>query len=286
MKLLRYGESGRERPGALDRNGEIRDLSALVSDISSATLSGPLLASLAAVDIERLPRVSGAVRLGPCVGNPSKFVCIGLNYRDHAREVGLPIPEEPVLFQKATSSICGPHDPIRLPRSSAKTDWEVELGVVIGTRASHVNEQDALAHVAGYCVVNDVSERAFQMERGGQWTKGKSADTFGPVGPWLVTRDDVRDPQALDIWLKVDGRSYQRSNTDQMVFGVARLVSYVSEFMTLLPGDIIATGTPAGVGLAQRPTPVFLAAGQTVTLGIAGLGEQSHVCEQAASESK
>lgn len=270
----------------LDRNGEIRDLSALVSDISSATLSNALLTSLAAVDVERLPRVTQPVRLGPCIGNPSKFVCIGLNYRDHAQEVGLPLPQEPVVFQKATSSISGPDDPIILPPNAAKTDWEVELGVVIGTRASHVSETDALTHVAGYCLVNDVSERAFQMERGGQWTKGKSADTFGPIGPWLVTRDEIDDPQSLVLWLEVDGHVYQRSNTNQMIFSVARLVSYVSAFMTLLPGDILATGTPAGVGLAQRPTPVFLAPGQTVTLGIAGLGQQRHACERHAIGSK
>lgn len=286
MKLIRYGEIGRERPAVLDQQGRLRDLGGLVSDISAETLSRGLLASLAAVDVERLPQVTGGVRVGACIANPSKFVCIGLNYLDHAQEVGLPLPQEPVLFQKATTAICGPNDPICLPPGGGKTDWEVELGVVIGARASHIGEREALAHVAGYCLVNDVSERAFQMERGGQWTKGKSADSFGPIGPWLVTRDEVDDPQSLELWLKVDGRTYQRSNTNQMIFGVARLVSYVSQFMTLLPGDIIATGTPAGVGMAQRPTPVYLAPGQIVTLGIAGLGEQSHLCELHPSATK
>ncbi|MDX2102086.1 MAG: FAA hydrolase family protein [Alphaproteobacteria bacterium] len=273
MRLLRYGPIGAERPGLLDATGTIRDLGAVIPDIGPATLGDETLAHLRSLDPASLPIVDGTPRLGACVGHVSKFLCVGLNYSDHAAETGAQVPSEPILFFKAPSAICGPNDPVEIPRGSVKTDWEVELGVVIGTRAKYVSEADALAHVAGYCVVNDVSERDFQMHRQGQWMKGKSHDGFGPIGPWLVTRDEVPDPQNLSMFLEVDGHRYQSGSTRTMVYGVAHLVSYISQFMTLLPGDIISTGTPPGVGLGQKP-PVFLRAGQTIRLGIDGLGEQ------------
>jgi 2-keto-4-pentenoate hydratase/2-oxohepta-3-ene-1,7-dioic acid hydratase in catechol pathway len=274
MKLLRYGEPGRERPGLVDETGQLRDLSGVVRDIGGDALLPQNLERLRALDPKTLPPVEGTPRIGPCVGGVGKFVCVGLNYSDHAAESGLPVPSEPVLFMKATSAICGPNDDVEIPRGSEKTDWEVELGIVIGTPAKYVSEADALSHVAGYCVVNDVSERAFQIERGGQWDKGKGCDTFGPIGPWLVTADEVPDPQGLHMWLEVDGHRYQDGSTRTMVFGVAHLVHYISQFMSLQPGDVISTGTPPGVGLGQKP-PVYLRAGQTMRLGIQGLGEQT-----------
>jgi 2-keto-4-pentenoate hydratase/2-oxohepta-3-ene-1,7-dioic acid hydratase in catechol pathway len=277
MKLLRYGPPGAEKPGVLDGEGRIRDLSAHVADIAGATLSPDGLAALAALPLDSLPIVDPAVRLGPCVTGTGKFICIGLNYSDHAAETGATVPTEPVIFMKATSAIQGPNDPVEIPRNSVKTDWEVELGVVIGKTAKYVSEEDALDHVAGYCVINDLSERAFQLEHQGQWTKGKSADTFGPVGPWLVTKDEVADPQALDMWLEVNGHRYQNGSTRTMVYGVAFVVSYLSRFMSLRPGDIISTGTPPGVGLGQKP-PVYLKAGDRMELGIQGLGQQRQIC--------
>jgi ureidoglycolate lyase len=274
MKLLRFGPNGQEKPGLLDATGTLRDLSGIVDDIAGNVLSDTFLAKLRDVDPTTLPAVSGQPRIGPCVGRVGKFVCIGLNYADHAAESGLPVPAEPVVFNKWTSAICGPNDDIEIPRGSVKTDWEVELGVVIGKAAKYVDEADALDYVAGYCIVNDVSEREWQIERGGQWDKGKGFDTFGPLGPWLVTRDEVPDPQALDLWLEVDGHRYQNGNTRTMVFGVAQLVAYLSRCMSLQPGDVISTGTPPGVGLGIKPNPVYLKPGQTVRLGIAGLGEQ------------
>jgi 2-keto-4-pentenoate hydratase/2-oxohepta-3-ene-1,7-dioic acid hydratase in catechol pathway len=274
MKLLRFGEPGRERPGLVDQSGSLRDLSGIVDDIAGDVLGDAGLDMLRRIDPGTLPLVGGSPRIGACVGRTGKFICVGLNYADHARETGKEPPAEPILFMKATSAICGPDDDIEIPEGSSKTDWEVELGVVIGKRAKYVREEDALEHVAGYCTVNDVSERAFQSERGGQWTKGKSHDTFGPVGPWLVTRDEVADPQALELWLEVDGIRRQNGSTRTMIFGVASLVSYISRFMTLEPGDIIATGTPPGVGLGHKP-PVFLRAGQTMRLAVAGLGTQT-----------
>lgn len=274
MKLLRYGPAGSEKPGLMHGDGTIRDLSGQVGDIARDTLSDAGLAALAALDHDALPVVSGDPRLGPCVGGVGKMVCVGLNYSDHAAETGMDVPPEPILFFKATSAICGPNDDVIIPRGSVKSDWEVELGVVIGKPASYVDETDALAHVAGYCIVNDLSERAFQIERSGQWVKGKSADTFGPVGPWLVTRDEVADPQNLSMWLDVDGHRYQDGSTRTMVYGVAHLVSYISQFMSLHPGDIISTGTPPGVGMGQKPQ-VYLRPGQTMRLGIEGLGEQA-----------
>ncbi|WP_421916975.1 fumarylacetoacetate hydrolase family protein [Mesorhizobium sp.] len=274
MKLLRFGPLGQEKPGLLDGDGLLRDLSGVVADIAGEALGDEALARLAALDPETLPLVEGNPRIGACVGKVGKMICVGLNYADHARETGKEPPAEPILFMKATTALCGPDDDIEIPRGSQKTDWEVELGVVIGKRAKYVDETEALGHVAGYCVVNDVSERAFQSERGGQWTKGKSHDTFGPIGPWLVTRDEIADPQAIDLWLEVDGVSRQNGSTRTMIFGVAHLVSYISQFMTLEPGDIIATGTPPGVGLGQKP-PLFLKAGQTMRLGVAGLGIQT-----------
>jgi len=273
MKLVRYGSKGQEKPGIVDGNGKLRDLSGLVDDIAGATLSAQGLEKLKAVDVSKLPEAR-AERLGPCVGKVGKFICVGLNYADHARESGQEPPKEPVLFMKATSAICGPNDDVIIPRNSKKTDWEVELGVVIGKEARYADPKDALAHVAGYCIVNDVSEREFQIERGGQWVKGKSADTFGPIGPWLVTREEIADPQALSMWLEVDGHRYQNGSTATMIFGVAQLVSYISQFMSLQPGDIISTGTPPGVGLGQKPQPIYLKPGQTMRLGIDGLGEQ------------
>jgi ureidoglycolate lyase len=274
VKLLRYGPPGAEKPGLLDAQGRIRDLSGIVTDIGGATLLPDGLARLRTTDPMSLPLVEGNPRFGPCVAGIGKFVCIGLNYADHAAESGHPVPDEPVIFMKATSAVCGPDDDVEIPRGSEKTDWEVELGVVIGKPAKHVDEAQALEHVAGYCVINDVSERSFQIERGGQWTKGKSHDTFGPIGPWLVTRDEVPDPQNLGMWLEVDGKRYQDGSTRTMVFGVAFLVSYLSRFMSLRPGDVISTGTPPGVGLGQKP-PVYLRPGQTIRLGIEGLGEQT-----------
>ncbi|WP_428395085.1 fumarylacetoacetate hydrolase family protein [Lichenicoccus sp.] len=282
MKLLRYGAPGAERPGLLDRQGHIRDLSAHLDDVAGTALLPDALARLATLDTADLPAVEGGPRIGPCVGHVGKFICIGLNYADHAAETGAAIPKEPILFMKATSAITGPYDPLIIPRGSEKTDWEVELGVVIGTEARCVSEADAMAHVAGYCLVNDVSERAWQAERGGQWTKGKSADSFGPIGPWLVTADEVADPQALSLWLSVDGVQRQHGSTATMVFGVRTLVAYISQFMSLQPGDIISTGTPPGVGLGIKPRPVFLRPGQTVRLGIDGLGEQTQVTRAAA----
>lgn len=274
MKLLRFGPVGQEKPGLIDHQGKLRDLSGIVTDIAGDVLSDDSLAALRALDPTTLPLVEGEPRIGACVGRIGKFICVGLNYADHARETGKEPPAEPILFMKATSAVCGPNDDIEIPQGATKTDWEVELGIVIGKRAKYVGEADAFAHVAGYCTVNDVSERAFQSERGGQWTKGKSHDSFGPIGPWLVTRDEIPDPQALDLWLEVDGTRHQNGSTRTMIFGVAHLVAYISQFMTLEPGDIIATGTPPGVGLGQKPQ-VFLRPGQTVRLGVEGLGSQT-----------
>ncbi len=274
MKLLRYGAPGQERPGMLDAEGRLRDLSAHVPDIDGAALAPAVLGRLAALDASDLPLVEGSPRLGPCVGGVGKMVCVGLNYADHAAESGMPVPAEPVLFLKPSSAICGPNDDIQIPPGAAKADWEVELGVVIGKTARYVSKAEAMEHVAGYCIVNDVSERAYQLERGGQWDKGKGCDTFGPIGPWLVTRDEVPDPQALDLWLEVDGRRFQDGNTRTMVFDVVTLVSYISQFMSLQPGDVISTGTPPGVGMGQKPHPIYLKAGQVMRLGVAGLGEQ------------
>jgi 2-keto-4-pentenoate hydratase/2-oxohepta-3-ene-1,7-dioic acid hydratase in catechol pathway len=271
MKLLRYGEPGAERPGVLDDAGRIRDLSEVVGDIGGQWLAD--LSWADRLDIGKLPVVEGEPRLGPCVANTGKFICIGLNYADHAAESGLQVPPEPVIFMKATSAICGPNDDVLIPRGSTATDWEVELGVVIGKPAKYVSEEHALDHVAGYCVINDVSERDFQTKRSGQWTKGKSCDTFGPVGPWLVTRDEVADPQRLKMWLKVSGDMKQNGSTATMVYGVAHVISYLSQFMTLHPGDIVSTGTPPGVGQGFKP-PRYLKAGDTVELGIEGLGTQ------------
>ena len=273
MKLLRYGPAGQEKPGLLDAKGRLRDLSGHVPDIAGEVLLPQGLARLAALDTDTLPLVDGSPRLGPCVAGTGKFICIGLNYSDHAAETGAAVPSEPIVFMKATSAIVGPDDRVEIPRGSEKTDWEVELGVVIGQTAKYVSEQDAMQYVAGYCVVNDLSERAFQIERQGQWTKGKSADTFGPTGPWLVTRDEIPDPQHLPMWLEVNGVRRQNGSTATMVFGVAKLVSYLSQFMSLRPGDIISTGTPPGVGMGMKP-PTYLKPGDVVTLGIEGLGEQ------------
>jgi len=273
MKLLRYGPAGREKPGMLDAEGRLRDLSAVMPDIGPAQLGDGVLARLRKLDPASLPRVRGTPRIGCPVAAVGKFIGIGLNYSDHAAEVGAPLPREPVVFTKATSCIQGPNDPVMLPRGFVKTDWEVELGVVIGTTARYVTQKDALAHVAGYCVVNDLSEREYQMERGTQWDKGKGCDSFGPIGPWLVTRDEVPHPQRLDLWLDVNGQRRQTGNTRTMVFGVAQLISYLSRFMTLLPGDVVTTGTPPGVGLGMRP-PQFLRKGDVLQLGVAGLGVQ------------
>jgi 2-keto-4-pentenoate hydratase/2-oxohepta-3-ene-1,7-dioic acid hydratase in catechol pathway len=280
MKLFRHGPAGAERPGMIAPDGSLRDVSGIVADIAGPVLLPDGLAALRALDAMSLPAVAPVVRTGACVGRVPKFICVGLNYADHAAETGAQVPPEPVLFMKGVNAICGPDDDVEIPRGSTKTDWEVELGVVIGRPAKYVAEADALGHVAGYCVVHDVSERAFQMERQGQWVKGKSHDTFGPIGPWLVTADEVPDPQSLDLWLEVDGHRYQQGNTRTMVFGVAALVSYISQFMTLQTGDIISTGTPPGVGLGQKP-PVYLRAGQEIRLGIAGLGEQRQQTVQA-----
>lgn len=272
MKLLRYGPAGQEKPGLLDDAGVIRDLSAEVTDITGATLGD--ISKLQSLDPTQLPVVAGSPRLGPCVGGVGKFICIGLNYADHAAESGMSLPEEPVVFFKATSAITGPNDPVHIPRGSVKTDWEVELGVVIGREAKYVSEGIALAHVAGYCVVNDLSERDFQLHRSGQWVKGKSADTFGPLGPWLVTRDEVADPQNLSMYLDVNGQRYQDGSTRTMHFGVATIIAHLSQFMSLQPGDVISTGTPPGVGMGQTP-PLYLKAGDRMELGIEGLGQQN-----------
>ncbi len=274
MKLLRYGAPGQEHPGILDSAGHIRSLKGIVDDIAGDTLSAAGLDKLRRLDLNSLPLVDKPTRLGPCVGRVGKFIGIGLNYSEHAAETGAQIPAEPVMFMKAPSGISGPNDDIILPRGSKKTDWEVELAVVIGTKAKYVDEANALNHVAGYCTSHDVSEREFQLERGGQWDKGKCCDTFGPLGPWLVTRDEVPDPQNLALWLEVDGHRYQNGNTRTMIFPVKKLVSYLSEFMTLHPGDVITTGTPAGVGMGQKPDKIFLRPGQTVRLEVQGLGQQ------------
>ena len=281
MKLLRYGPRGAEKPGLLDAEGRIRDLSAVVDDIAGEALTPEGLQRLRALDVATLPRVEGDPRLGPCVGRVGKFVCIGLNYSDHAAETGAQVPAEPVVFNKWTSAICGPDDDVEIPRGSRKTDWEVELGVVIGRGGRYIDEADAMAHVAGYCVINDVSERAYQLEGTGTWDKGKGCDTFGPLGPWLVTADEVPDPHALRLWLEVDGHRYQDGNTRTMVFRVPYLVSYLSRHMSLQPGDVISTGTPPGVGLGQKPEPVYLRAGQVMRLSIDGLGEQRQKLVQA-----
>lgn len=273
MKLLRFGPEGAEKPGIIDADGVVRDLSSMVADIAGDTLSDQGLADIAALDPTQLPRVPADERLGSCVAGTGKFICIGLNYADHAAEAGMDVPPEPVIFMKATSSICGPNDPIIIPRGSEKTDWEVELAVIIGKRAKYVSEADALDYVAGYAVTNDVSERAFQLERAGQWTKGKSCDNYGQIGPWLVTKDEVADPQNLSMWLTVNGQSMQDGSTTTMVYGVAHLVSYLSQFMSLMPGDVISTGTPPGVGMGQNPQQ-YLRPGDIVELGIEGLGQQ------------
>lgn len=273
MKLLRYGPKGKEKPGVLDSAGNLRDLSGIIADVTPEVLAPAALDRLRKLDPGKLPAVAGEPRIGTCVAAIPKLVCIGLNYTDHANETGNPIPKEPVIFMKATSSINGPYDDVILPKASTKGDWEVELGIVIGTKAQYVAEHDALKYVAGYCIVNDVSERAFQMERGGQWTKGKSSDSFAPIGPWMVTADEVPDPQALDLVCEVSGQVMQKGTTRNMIFGCAQIVSYLSHFMTLLPGDIIPTGTPAGVGLGKKPQR-FLKAGDTMRLTVTGLGEQ------------
>ena len=275
MKLLRFGPKGNEKPGLYDAQGKLRDLSGVLPDLTSASLGKETLARLAALDPNQLPLVSEPVRYAPIVADIGKLICVGLNYSDHAAESGMDVPSEPVLFAKATRAIFGCTDPVVLPRDSVKSDWEVELGVVIGTRARYVETARALDYVAGYCVVNDLSEREYQLERGGQWDKGKGCDTFGPVGPWLVTTDEVPDPQNLAMWLEVNGKRYQTGNTRTMVFTVAQLVSYISRFMTLNPGDVISTGTPPGVGLGQKPEPVYLRPGDQMALGIEGLGQQN-----------
>ncbi|WP_430474355.1 fumarylacetoacetate hydrolase family protein [Thalassospira lucentensis] len=279
MKLLRYGPIGQEKPGILDAQNNIRDLSQHVQDINGAALQPDIIEKLQDIDLESLPVVTGNPRLGACVSGTGKFICIGLNYSDHAAETGATVPPEPIIFMKATSAICGPNDNVEIPRNSEKTDWEVELGVVIGKTAKYVTEENAMDHVAGYCLINDVSERAFQAEREGQWTKGKSADTFGPTGPWLVTRDEIADPQNLGMWLDVNDRRFQDGSTKTMVYGVRHLVSYLSQFMSLQPGDIISTGTPPGVGLGQTPN-IFLKPGDVISLGIDGLGEQRQIVVQ------
>ena len=273
MKLLRYGSPGKERPGVLDHDGRIRDLSGVVGDIAGNVLLPDSLAALAKIDLATLPLVDGSLRIGPCVGSVGKFLCIGLNYSDHAAETGSVVPSEPILFTKATSAIIGPDDAVEIPRGSVKTDWEVELGIVIGKPAKYVSEAEAMDHIAGWCLINDISEREFQLERQGTWDKGKGCDTFGPIGPWLVTRDELADPTNLGMWLDVNGHRYQNGSTATMVFGPAMLVSYISQFMSLQPGDIISTGTPPGVGLGQKP-PVFLKSADVMELGITGLGVQ------------
>ena len=278
MKLVRYGARGSERAGVVDAKGQVRDLSMLLPDVGPAQLSPRTQAALAAIDIEQLPLVEAGVRLGCPIANVGKIVCVGLNYRDHAEEAGMAVPKEPVLFMKAITSLSGPNDDVQIPPLSEKTDWEVELGIVIGTRLKHVKREDAIQHVAGYVLANDVSERAYQTERGGQWDKGKSYDTFAPIGPWLVTADEVGDPHALGLWLEVNGERVQDGNTKNFIFDVPTMLSYISEFMTLEPGDLVLTGTPAGVGLGQKPAPKFLRVGDEMRLGITGLGEQHLKC--------
>ncbi|PWW46367.1 fumarylacetoacetate hydrolase family protein [Melaminivora alkalimesophila] len=278
MKLVRFGPAGAERAGIVDPDGQVRDVSMLVPDIGPAQLAPRTLAALAAIDARRLPAVDGQARLGCPVAGVGKIVCVGLNYADHAREAGLSPPAEPVLFMKAPSALCGPHDAVRIPPGAVKTDWEVELGIVIGTRMQSVPPGQALAHVAGYVLANDVSERSYQMERGGQWDKGKGCDTFAPLGPWLVTPDELGDPHALGLWLEVNGERMQDGNTRDFIFPVPDVLSYISRFMTLEPGDVVLTGTPAGVGLGQRPEPRFLRPGDVMRLGATGLGEQRLVC--------
>ena len=280
MKLLRYGPAGEEKPGLLDQDGTIRDLSSVIDDVNGGTLSPESIERLSGIEPGSLPAVTAEARLGTCVGNIGKLVCIGLNYSDHAKESGMPIPTEPIVFMKATSCISGPNDDIELLRGSQKTDWEAELGIVIGSHTKYVSEANALEHVAGYCVVNDVSEREWQLERQGQWIKGKSGDTYGPIGPWMVTRDEVPDPQALAIWLEVNGHRYQEGNTATMIFSARTIVSYLSQCMSLQPGDVIATGTPPGVGQGQNPQ-VFLKTGDVVTLGLDGLGSQQQTVVEA-----
>jgi len=281
MKLLRYGPPGAEKPGLLDKDGILRDLSGVIPDLGGEALSDAGLNRLLGLDPTSLPKVEGSPRIGPCVARPLNFICIGLNYADHAAESNLPIPKEPVVFTKSVSAYCGPYDDVKIPRGSKKTDWEVELGVVIGRKASYVPENEAMDYVAGYCIVNDVSEREFQIERGGTWDKGKGCDTFGPTGPWLVTKHEIPDPQKLGMWLEVDGKRMQNGNTSTMIFDVRKLVSYVSHFITLYPGDIISTGTPPGVGMGIKPEPVYLQPGQTMRLGIEGLGEQRQLVVSA-----
>ena len=280
MKLVRYGADGAEKPGLIDANGELRDLSGHVTDIGGADLSDARMARLRALDSATLPKVSGAPRIGPCVGNIGKFLCIGLNYSDHAAETGAAIPEHPILFFKANSAVVGPNDDVSMPRGSVSTDWEVELGVVIGKAAKYVNKADALEYVAGYCIINDVSERHFQANLTGQWTKGKSCDTFGPTGPWLVTRDDIPDPQNLDMTLDVNGSRRQTGNTKTMIFNVAEIIEHLSGLMTLHPGDVISTGTPPGVALGMKPKPVYLKTGDVMDLHIEGLGQQRQTVTQ------
>ena len=271
MKLLRFGNPGSERPGVLDNDGRLRDLSQYINDLRGDALLPESLARLRQLDLYSLPLVEGNPRIGACVGSIGKFICIGLNYADHAAETGADIPQEPVVFSKWTSAVVGPNDNVIIPRGSQKTDWEVELGVVIGKGGRYIDERDAMQHVAGYCVINDVSEREYQIERGGTWDKGKGCDTFGPTGPWLVTADEIPDPNALNLWLEVDGKRYQDGNTRTMIFKVPYIISYLSRFMSLQPGDVISTGTPPGVGMGQKPQPVYLRAGQTIRLGIEGL---------------
>ena len=281
MKLLRYGLTGQERPGILDEQGNVRDLSSVISDINGTTLSDASLKKIAAIDINSLPVVVDPIRFGPCVNNVGKFICIGLNYADHAAESGVSVPSEPVVFMKATSAITGPNDNVIKPRNSTKLDWEVELGIIIGKHASYVSEADAMDHIAGYCVINDVSERNFQLERpGGQWDKGKGCDSFGPIGPYVVTKDEVPNPLDLNLWLRVNNKTYQNGSTKHMVFGPAFLVHYLSQFMSLQPGDVISTGTPPGVGLGQKP-PHYLNEGDVMELGIEGLGTQKQTVFQA-----
>ena len=274
MKLVRYGNPGKEKPGLIDAEGKLRDLSAVVKDFSGDTLSDATLAKLRKLKTDKLPLVKGSPRMGCPVANVGKYVAIGLNYRDHAAESGLPVPKEPIIFMKANSCIQGPNDNVMLPKGSVKSDWEVELGIVIGTRARYVSQKDALKFVAGYTLCNDVSEREFQIERAGTWDKGKGCDTFGPIGPWLVTTDEITNPQKLDMWLDLNGERRQTGNTKTMIFGAAKIVSYCSQFFTLMPGDVICTGTPPGVGMGVKPIPVFLRKGDVMTLGIEGLGEQ------------
>ncbi len=280
MKLVRFGSNGNERPGLIDKSGQLFDLSAYVKDISGEILSEDKLKEISKINTDILPKIDNSVRIGPCLNNVGKFICIGLNYADHAKEAGMEVPPEPVIFMKATSAICGPTDPILLPKGSVKTDWEVELAVVIGKKAKYVDLDDAMSYVAGYAASNDISERTYQLEGTGQWTKGKSCDSFGPLGPWFVTKDEIPDPQNLAMWLSVNGQKMQDGSTKTMVYGVAFLVHYISQFMSLMPGDVISTGTPPGVGLGMKP-PVYLRAGDIVTLGVQGLGEQ---CQRVIGE--